>query len=198
MRLCTVDGCASKHYAKGFCNRHWMRWRAHGDNFPREELRVANGLGLKFLEANVGHIGKVDCIIWPYSICAFGYGTVSFRGRTRFASRAMCMLAHGDPPFANADAAHSCGNRACVNPNHLRWASRYENVQDAWEHGTAVNGERVGTSKLTEEQALAIYRSEKSVRELADEYDMSLKGIRKIKSGGSWAWLTGHGRAEAA
>lgn len=31
MRLCSVSGCAGKHYAKGWCNMHWNRWRKHGD-----------------------------------------------------------------------------------------------------------------------------------------------------------------------
>lgn len=31
MRNCTVAACAEPHYAKGFCHKHWSRWRRHGD-----------------------------------------------------------------------------------------------------------------------------------------------------------------------
>lgn len=28
---CTIDGCESEHHARGWCNKHWRRWRKHGD-----------------------------------------------------------------------------------------------------------------------------------------------------------------------
>lgn len=30
-RTCSVDDCARPHAAKGFCQKHWNRWRIHGD-----------------------------------------------------------------------------------------------------------------------------------------------------------------------
>lgn len=30
-RMCSIEGCGRPHYAKGWCNRHWERWRSHGD-----------------------------------------------------------------------------------------------------------------------------------------------------------------------
>ena len=31
MRLCSADDCAGKHYAKGYCEKHYVRLRKHGD-----------------------------------------------------------------------------------------------------------------------------------------------------------------------
>lgn len=31
LRTCSIEGCATKHYAMGWCNKHWSRWRKHGD-----------------------------------------------------------------------------------------------------------------------------------------------------------------------
>jgi hypothetical protein len=28
---CTLDGCGRSHYAKGYCNPHWRRWKANGN-----------------------------------------------------------------------------------------------------------------------------------------------------------------------
>jgi hypothetical protein len=31
MRHCSVEGCEDKHEARGFCMRHYNRWRRYGD-----------------------------------------------------------------------------------------------------------------------------------------------------------------------
>lgn len=38
-RTCKIDGCGRKHYARGYCNKHWQRWRTHGDpNFVTKHV----------------------------------------------------------------------------------------------------------------------------------------------------------------
>lgn len=29
--MCSIEGCAGKVNARGWCGKHYMRWRAHGD-----------------------------------------------------------------------------------------------------------------------------------------------------------------------
>lgn len=36
MRLCSIDGCSRPHVAKGYCNPHYIRWKASGDPGPAE------------------------------------------------------------------------------------------------------------------------------------------------------------------
>ena len=31
VRICSVDGCKRRHDAKGFCDKHYRKWRRHGD-----------------------------------------------------------------------------------------------------------------------------------------------------------------------
>lgn len=31
MKLCSIEGCENKHYGKGWCNKHWQRYRTHGE-----------------------------------------------------------------------------------------------------------------------------------------------------------------------
>lgn len=40
MPLCSVSGCGRSSRVKGFCFKHYLRWRAHGD--PQTVLRVHN------------------------------------------------------------------------------------------------------------------------------------------------------------
>lgn len=37
---CSVDGCNSPVYGRGFCSKHWQRWHKHGD--PLVQLRPSN------------------------------------------------------------------------------------------------------------------------------------------------------------
>lgn len=30
MRLCEIEGCGRKHYARGWCTKHYQRWENHG------------------------------------------------------------------------------------------------------------------------------------------------------------------------
>jgi hypothetical protein len=46
--------------------------------------------------------------------------------------RFTCWAAHGPPPALKMVAAHSCNNKACLNPMHLRWLTHADNFA---EHG---------------------------------------------------------------
>lgn len=76
-----------------------------------------------------------ECLLPPWAHPGF-VARVRFNFREVNASRAMCILAHGTPPFSGAMAIHSCGNGhlSCVNPAHLRWGTAKDNSNDAWLH----------------------------------------------------------------
>ncbi len=43
MRLCEMEDCENKHEAKGFCVKHYIRYRRYGDpNFLHHEQRGGN------------------------------------------------------------------------------------------------------------------------------------------------------------
>jgi len=72
-------------------------------------------------------LDKVDfsgeCWNWKASKNKKGYGWFGVKGRVVLAHRISCWLAHGPPPDEKPTADHLCKHRACVNPDHLRWAS---------------------------------------------------------------------------
>ena len=83
-----------------------------------------------------------DCIVFAGKQQPNGYGRVSVGGRYQRAHRLACRMAHGEPPRRSLDAAHSCGERMCINPRHLRWATRAENEHDKIAHGRSNRGRK--------------------------------------------------------
>jgi hypothetical protein len=56
--ICCVDGCESLAVARGWCGKHWQRWRKNGD--PLAMLRRANGEGTVLASGHVQHGGILD------------------------------------------------------------------------------------------------------------------------------------------
>lgn len=185
---CSVEGCGKPHEARGWCNAHYRRFRAHGDPLGGG---TRNGEPLAFLETVVFSFEGEECLPWPYGSTSEGYGLININGKKRLATRVVCEHEHGPPPTPEHQAAHNCGkgHLGCVNPRHLRWTTRKENYDDRLIHGTVSRGERNGLAKLTEAQVLEIRASQKPQSQLAAEYGVAQSNISQIKSRKNWAWL---------
>lgn len=146
---------------------------------------AAKGSSEAFIRGHIHHQGDA-CLLWPYGTSDKGYGLAVVGGVQRAASRWMCILAHGDPIPPRVEAAHSCGNPACVNPKHLRWATHYENMMDKEAHGTVARGERSGRTTLTEADVRAIRSAPPMLAPLMWQYGLSKHAISKIRSGKRW------------
>lgn len=76
---------------------------------------------------------KVDrsdgCWTWTAHIGAEGYGRFMINGVPRLAHRVSYERTHGPIP-AGIEIDHMCHNRSCVNPAHLRQATRSLNAQN--------------------------------------------------------------------
>jgi len=153
--------------------------------------RAPRGGAPAFLTEHLAY-DRDECLLWPFGINSEGYGYVSIGGKNIGAYRHMCELANGPPPPDRPEAAHSCGNRRCVNPRHLRWASRAENHADMKAHGTSISGSKNGWSKLNEADVLeirrALARGERS-KAIGARFSISHYTVLDIKSGKRWGWL---------
>jgi hypothetical protein len=183
---CSIQTCEKPIYAFGLCSAHYTRQRRHGDPLAG---RTPPGEPLEWLCRHVTHTGS-DCLKWPYAT-ARGYGIVSIDGVQRVASNLMCELVHGPSPSAAHETAHSCGNGhlGCVNPTHLRWATRIENRHDMIEHGSRSVGEKNGSAKLSEDdvrQVRALKRQGVHIDQIASRFHISRAQAYLIVNRSRW------------
>lgn len=125
-----------------------------------------------------------DCILWRYALCDEGYGKLIIQGKKKRVHRLALEHTLGK---SDLDALHSCRNKNCFNPKHLRYGTAKENIDDARKDGTLAVGSKVGCSKLKEEQIPAIIKDERSLRAIAKDYGVDHKTIFRVKSGRGWA-----------
>lgn len=145
---------------------------------------------IDWIKANAGHSDKDACLMWPFPHKS--RPNIKWGGVGQTAARVMCTLAHGQAPTPEHQAAHSCaqGVQGCVNPNHLRWATHLENMEDRELHGNTARGVRNrGGGKLTESKVMAIREFSHTVGPvaLADLFGVSRELIWKIQTRRLWS-----------
>lgn len=190
LRICSIDGCGKKHYARNLCQPHYQVWR---NDFVRQNGPIGrpdiSEQQAYFRDIVLPHSGA-DCLIWPYARDKDGYGRVNWTKGTLSASRSACLERHGPPPSPRHQAAHNCGNGhlGCVNPNHLRWATPLENAADIHIHGT----DRKTYSKrpkhwLLDEQAVRRIRADtRAPKVIAADYGVKPVTVYNILARRIW------------
>jgi hypothetical protein len=191
-RVCSIPGCGKPHIARGLCDRHYRRWKRHGNPLGGRIL----GETWRFLREVVLPYAGDKCLIWPYSRTVKGYRQI---GRNQIVSRLACERVHGPAPSPQHQAAHNCGNGhlGCVNPRHLSWKTVKENHADKIVHGTALIGERNPAARLTIElvRRIRALKGTMTHQEIGARFGVSRTRISMILTGKSWAWLGARERA---
>ncbi len=202
MKTCRVELCEKPAKARGLCGTHHQRWLRHGD--AAVTLHASPGVALATLASGLSQQSD-DCLLWPHARGENGYGYVYVDGEVRSVHREVCRRVHGEPPTAQHEAAHSCGNGSsgCYNHRHLRWATTKQNSEDREIHGTtgrgvakpSSRGSRNAQSKLTESQVLVIRRmgGKASPQTVADMFGVHRSTITRIHERKTWFWLQENG-----
>jgi hypothetical protein len=84
---------------------------------------------------------KIDrtetCWNWTGGLQTIGYGQIIHNGRKTLTHRYALEKHLGRPLTSGMVVMHSCDNRRCVNPAHLKEATQKENVDDMIRKGRA-------------------------------------------------------------
>lgn len=195
-RTCTVveDGnqCHRPLKSRGMCQRHYHRWRNHGDPLITKIRPPERGLTAdeRFWRDTVTSDDPEECWMWSGRVIGDPeYPCFKHEYETVLGHRYACELLNGPQPSGAPVARHLCGINLCVNPNHLVWGTDKENADDQIWHGTFVRGEKSPFSKLTEDQVREIRKSALPHREIAATYGISAPLVSRIKNRKKWGWL---------
>jgi hypothetical protein len=121
---------------------------------------MAGQLGLAMEERfwNKVDIGSYDeCWEWQAGLYPDGYGKFRTGSKMERAHRIVYEMNIGKIPEGLL-VIHSCDNRKCVNPGHLRVGTMKDNARDCKERGRMIRvyGERCSATKLSAASVAAI------------------------------------------
>ena len=143
----------------------------------------------------MSNLDEAGCWIWTRGKAGAGYGMIyqPGAGRSLYAHRVAADLAHGPCPEGK-EVMHSCDVRACINPDHLSYGTRAENVRDMFAKGrnrlNPRRGESHGMAKLTEAQVLDMRNQREagaSLSTLAKAFGVTPPGVHLIVTRKKWA-----------
>ena len=127
-----------------------------------------------------------QCWLWTGTTNGRGYGKMRISLTKKISTHRFSYALHHpiSIPINEIDfqVCHSCDNRTCVNPYHLRLATNLDNMNDKVERGrcNSVRGENHANAILTENDVKQIREKyatgNYSFKQLADEYNYKSTG----------------------
>jgi hypothetical protein len=139
---CSIPECDGATKARGWCNRHYLRWWVHGDVLATVLIR---GNDKVRFWAKVAQSSRDECWPWLDAVDKDGYGTVWFQGAQHRAPRVAWMLATDSKIPKGQVVRHKCDNPPCVNPRHLELGTTRQNDDDRVARGRSATGDRNGS-----------------------------------------------------
>jgi hypothetical protein len=196
-KICTIEGCTSTIEARGYCARHYMRMRLHGDPLAtKTNVGSGNSVSERFWsrvnkDAPIRPHMATPCWEWQGNLDSKGYGMIGHQGKKQRCHRFSWFLTFDQWPGLHL--LHECDNKICVNPSHLREGTDADNAQDRVERGRHAKGEAAGGAILNEAAVRDIRRlldSGMKGREVARRFNISPKTVSDIKQRRIWKHVT--------
>lgn len=151
-RTCAISNCEKQKHTKGFCRKHYREslapcsfqgcekvvenlssWLCAGHYSQKLRGVELSPLVRKALSQSQRFSEKVkisgSCWLWGGSKNERGYGQFYANGKFTLAHRYSYRESYGDIP-EGFEVDHTCRNRGCVNPDHLRLATRKQNMEN--------------------------------------------------------------------
>lgn len=186
-KICKIDGCLSNVKAKGFCSKHYGRFRKYKDPYFLKKLAKGSSPSerLEFMSKKDG-----DCIVYTGAKSRNGYGSFFYKGRYISAHRAAYMEKYG-PIESGLHVLHKCDNPSCINVAHLFLGTHQDNMDDRNKKGRCnpARGESSNFSKLKESDVKKIRElSSLGVRptELSRKFGVTTSNIWMITTKRTW------------
>lgn len=133
MTTCSVNGCPDRAIKRGYCSKHYQRWRTKGD--PCKVRRIRGDDLARFwskvdkngpVPAHAPHLGP--CWLWRGWTLRRGYGRFTVAKRHWLAHRWIYELLVGPVP-EGYQLDHLCRVTGCVRLGHLEVVTGDENIR---------------------------------------------------------------------
>ena len=131
---------------------------------------------------------------WPWKRCyRNGYGAAKVDGRVHSAHRVAFVLTNGEPE-ADKLITHTCDNRSCCNPAHLKAGTPEENNREARDRSRIdrPHGEQCYNAVLNEQLVTQIWLHRKEglgARRISKLIPIKEKAISDVLVGRCWNHL---------
>lgn len=185
---CHKELVIKKNYPKRFCDpacgfKANEFWSTATPKQIIERWRI-------YFEKNV--IKKDGCWDWNGSL-RDGYGVLAKGKNSLIGSHRVSYILHNGEIPSQMLVLHSCDNRKCTNPDHLRLGTHSDNNQDMRNRKRAkyVSGENQGSSKLTYNDVVGIKEYLKNKKhgdfaQLSRRFNVSIITISRIYKDKTW------------
>lgn len=185
-KTCTIENCNRKMHGLQRCVYHYQQFRKSAD-YVKKVAQSPKGEPLDFYYRKYS-INTEKCILWPYQK-SNGYGRVIFNNKKIMVHR-LSLIQYSGEDHKELFALHSCRNRNCFNPTHLRWGTHKENMEDMVADGTSAQGTKHYHAKLSEKDVIKIYLDTRTHVAIAKDYNMNPSNVSHIKTGRAWRNVT--------
>lgn len=185
-KVCKIPGCTNFVICLNLCSRHYkIQWKAGRKIKTPTTAEFLLHASRFWSRVNKGK--KNDCWEWRGSTSQNGYGFMSVNYKNYTTHRLSWFFTYSGWP--TLWVLHSCDNRKCVNPAHLREGTALDNANDAKERNRLSYGQQHHCSKLTEKDVLEVRSDRKNgytQEALANKFNISRRAIRSLLSGKTW------------
>lgn len=144
--------------------------------------------------SKVDRRGPDECWPWRATKIPSGYGSFCYKGKSNKAHRVAFELTYG-VILPGQHVLHSCHNRDCCNPAHLRAGTHQENMAEKKSAGRSADNRGLKNPKCKLSEAMVkeirLYDQDASHASLGRKYGVTPELISMIRRRLIWTHLEG-------